>query len=143
MNAVQKEQQKTKPSQVWAVALIVSVLVAIMIGVGNHHLRVDKRLTTVEEQLDKIQGKLKKMKPPSQEITTDLLGESQPGGAVHFANTGTWGSWSSTKLCPENYYVCGMQQKVERSQGRGGDDTAMNGVAFYCCPIKTPWEEKK
>lgn len=47
---------------------------------------------------------------------------------------GPWGSWQKASYCPENYYVCGLSQKVETSQGRG-DDTALNEVALECCPL--------
>ena len=59
------------------------------------------------------------------------------GSAVDFANSGRWGEWSDAKFCPEGYYVCGMKQSVEPPQGSGSgdDDTAMNAVAFFCCPL--------
>ncbi len=49
-----------------------------------------------------------------------------PGG-------GGWGGWKGWSKCPENTYVCGMEQKVE--DPTGGDDTAMNAVQFLCCPF--------
>lgn len=36
-------------------------------------------------------------------------------------------------MCPRGQYVCGLLQKVELPID--GDDTAMNAVAFYCCPL--------
>ena len=36
-----------------------------------------------------------------------------------FPNTGRWGTWSEPVFCPEGQYVCGLQQKVERSLAKG------------------------
>ena len=57
-----------------------------------------------------------------------------PGAEIGFANSGDWGRWSDPRFCPAGQYVCGMRQKVERDQGNG-DDSAMNAIAFYCCPL--------
>ena len=45
-----------------------------------------------------------------------------------------WGLWKGAAFCPANHYVCGLEQKVEPTQGKG-DDTATNGVRMYCCPL--------
>ena len=58
----------------------------------------------------------------------------EPGDTIGFNHSGRWGTWSEPKFCPQGEYVCGLQQKVERSQG-SGDDTSMNAVAFLCCPF--------
>lgn len=57
-----------------------------------------------------------------------------PGPQMSFTNGGPWGTWSDPVYCPQGQYVCGLQQKVEAGQGKG-DDTAMNAVAFFCCPL--------
>ncbi|KAK3555428.1 hypothetical protein QTP86_016123 [Hemibagrus guttatus] len=44
-------------------------------------------------------------------------------------NCWTWGSWSS--LCGGTG-ICGIQTKVESSQGIS-DDTSLNDARFYCC----------
>ena len=54
---------------------------------------------------------------------------------MKFNNPVNWGEWSEPVYCPPGYYVCGMKQLVEPDQGRDRDDTAMNAVAFYCCPL--------
>ena len=66
------------------------------------------------------------VKPPKPQILT-------PGERIIFSNSAGWGSWSEAKFCPPGHYVCGLAQSVEPYQ-KGGDDTAMNAVAFYCCP---------
>ncbi len=60
-----------------------------------------------------------------------------PGQPIGFANAGGWGSWSDVKICPDGQWVCGLQQRVEPPVGGGigDDDTAMNAVRFYCCPL--------
>ena len=55
-----------------------------------------------------------------------------------------WGIWHEATYCPNNYYVCGLQQKVEPKQGGGSnDDTALNGVALKCCKFILPMESSK
>ena len=44
---------------------------------------------------------------------------------------GAWGNWSES--CPLPQGVCGLQTRVEPPQ-RGGDDTGLNSVKFFCCP---------
>ena len=58
----------------------------------------------------------------------------EPEGRYEFARGRGWGSWSDPLYCPVNQYVCGLEQSIEPNQGQG-DDTAMNAVAFYCCPL--------
>ena len=54
--------------------------------------------------------------------------------------SGTWGRWTEPRFCPPGAYVCGLQQRIEPWQ-EDGDDTAMNAVAFYCCPLSTDQAE--
>lgn len=44
----------------------------------------------------------------------------------------SWGTWLGVVSCPSGTAVCGVQTRVESSQG-WGDDTALNGVRFACC----------
>lgn len=57
----------------------------------------------------------------------------QPGDQILVPGAGPWGAWNDAR-CPANEYVCAIGQKVEGKQGKG-DDTAMNGVRFRCCPL--------
>ena len=46
-------------------------------------------------------------------------------------NTG-WGSWQPLRTCAAGQAVCGINTRVEGSQG-AGDDTSLNGIALACC----------
>ncbi len=56
------------------------------------------------------------------------------------ADGGSWGTWRDEYMCPERHYVCGIQQRIEGWQ-RDGDDTAMNGLRMFCCPLFTTGSE--
>ncbi len=43
-----------------------------------------------------------------------------------------WGEWQPKASCPANTAVCGIQVRVEGTQG-SGDDTAFNGLNIACC----------
>ena len=53
------------------------------------------------------------------------------------ADPGHWGDWREVFSCPERHYVCGLQQRIESPLGGGSgrDDTAMNGLRMFCCPL--------
>jgi len=46
-----------------------------------------------------------------------------------------WGEWSELVSCPSNTAICGINTLVESDQGNDVDDTALNGVKFYCCEL--------
>ncbi|KAG2425893.1 hypothetical protein HYH02_014894 [Chlamydomonas schloesseri] len=49
------------------------------------------------------------------------------------SGAGDYGSWSAWAACPASQYICGLQVKTQPAQGIFGDDTAVNGLRFYCC----------
>ncbi|XP_016105050.1 vitelline membrane outer layer protein 1-like [Sinocyclocheilus grahami] len=44
----------------------------------------------------------------------------------------SWGDWDYWSNTCDGKGICGIQTRVEESQGRG-DDTALNDVRMYCC----------
>jgi hypothetical protein len=57
---------------------------------------------------------------------------SKYGTVIEVSGGMPWGIWGGATYCPDNHYVCGINQKVESSQG-DGDDTAVNDLQIYCC----------
>ena len=74
---------------------------------------LDQRVESIEEALNK---------------------ERKPDRAIHAPEESPWGRWTGPAFCPKNAYICGLEQKIESRQGRD-DDTAMNGIRFFCCPL--------
>ena len=58
--------------------------------------------------------------------------DPKKGASTKTVENGYWGGWRGMKTCPDNTYVCGLETRVEGTQG-GGDDTAMNGIKMKCC----------
>lgn len=46
-------------------------------------------------------------------------------------NEGLWGNWKEKVMCPKDFFIYGVQAKVEKPQG-SGDDTALNGLRAKC-----------
>lgn len=46
-------------------------------------------------------------------------------------DSGLWGSWDRTSVCPRGYFIYHLIMKTEPSQGRG-DDSAANKFAYKC-----------
>lgn len=94
--------------------------------------------TSTQRQIDEISTNLLERQDFIDRVNSlqdfkDFNRNSRPQ-RVRVHGGGRWGSWHKASYCPENYYVCGLSQKVESSQGRG-DDTALNEVALECCPL--------
>ena len=118
-----------------SLAPILVVLVSMGIYLGKQSQGVIKLENDVKE-LQKNLGELKSdiQEAPSSGETVQQRHVPTPGQEIRFSNSGGFGKWSDPVFCPPGYYVCGLRQKVEGNQG-SGDDTSMNAVSFYCCPL--------
>jgi len=45
---------------------------------------------------------------------------------------GNWGDWRGMVMCPYGKYIGAGNVRFEDAIGRGGDDTALNGLAIWC-----------
>ena len=59
------------------------------------------------------------------------------------ARTSPDATWSDAQFCPAGQYVCGLRQMVEPYTGPGEDDSGVNSVGFYCCPLALPSEDTR
>ena len=117
-----------------SVALSATAIIgAVAFWAGGLDTRIRERLTELApEEADSTQGIVEE--PSTRSETAD----EDPARVIvrmDFANTVRWGEWSEPMYCPANHYVCGLAQKAEPGRGSGTDDTAVNGIAFYCCPL--------
>uniref|UniRef100_A0A8C5PBE1 Vitelline membrane outer layer protein 1 homolog n=1 Tax=Leptobrachium leishanense TaxID=445787 RepID=A0A8C5PBE1_9ANUR len=53
---------------------------------------------------------------------------------IDVPNVGPWGAWGNIQMCPQDYVATGFALKIQENQGYG-DDTAVNGIRLYCCPL--------
>ena len=118
------------------IGTILSVIVVI-VGATVYFTTIRHNIETVNQgigeltkRIDAIEEMLKPGDKPVEPVTRSPL--------KTFTNEGKWGKWSDPVYCDLGQYVCGLQQKVEEDQGggiNGGDDSAMNAVAFFCCSL--------
>jgi hypothetical protein len=47
----------------------------------------------------------------------------------------SFGSWKGWTHCPNNTFMCGLEQRVENSCGADCDDTGVNDIKILCCPF--------
>ena len=127
------------------IAALVAIAVAA-VSAGYYFGVTRERLDTIEGKLAELNGSLTDTvdmlqghvnnphsdRRPDQAVTPNGVG--QPGDIFTFANSAPWGKWSDPLYCPTGEVVCGLKQRVEAPID--GDDTAMNAVGFYCCPLK-------
>ena len=103
-----------------------------------HEAQTSELLTSTERQIEEIANNLMKRSDFIKQVSPmqkfkDFNRKSMIK-RVNVNGGGSWGSWERPSYCPENYFVCGLRQRVERSQGKG-DDTALNDIALECCPL--------
>ncbi|KAH3782874.1 hypothetical protein DPMN_160796 [Dreissena polymorpha] len=59
--------------------------------------------------------------------------ETRTTGEILIAQGGMpWGDWEWSNQRPPNSAICGIQTKIESSQG-GGDDTSLADIKMFCC----------
>lgn len=46
-----------------------------------------------------------------------------------------WGFWGPWAECPPDTAVCGLQTRLEPYKGVMDDDTALNDIRVFCCPL--------
>ncbi|XP_042863969.1 vitelline membrane outer layer protein 1 homolog [Penaeus japonicus] len=62
-------------------------------------------------------------------ICTNYPEDEMVGGGE---NWGAWGPWAE---CPPDTAVCGLQTRLEPYMGVMDDDTALNDIRVFCCPL--------
>lgn len=87
---------------------------------GDPGPRGEKGDSFAAEELAQIKEEVFKKRESNSGVLTDVKGGM------------SWGAWRGATYCPDNHYVCGVNQKVEGSRG-SGDDTAVTDLRIYCC----------
>lgn len=95
---------------------------------------VSKRVTEIDEsKLDEQAVKAK-----IAEAIRTLASAPENRTMMRFEDSKGWdrfGNWSEAQTCDSGFYVCGLKQKMEAYRGSGHDDSAINAIAIYCCPL--------
>ena len=106
--------------------VIISSLIQSIVPVAIALIAAGIYVGSTEQRLDALEkAAVEEVKPED-----PGMGGEQPVQRI-FTNSAPWGNWSDPLYCPKGQYVYGLQQKVERPQGKG-DDTGMTAVTFYC-----------
>lgn len=58
-------------------------------------------------------------------------------GEWQSSSCGDWGTWRSSKECPEGMKICGVRYQFQKHLSSHGDDTALNGLELQCCTIRS------
>lgn len=67
------------------------------------------------------------------ELFCDSTGEWQGGEQPAFCQRSWDGDGPSEGACPDNMVICGFAAYVTNNLPTG-DNTALNGIHFHCCP---------
>ena len=110
-----------------------AIIGAVAFWAGGMDVRIQERLTELApEEPEPSPGIVEE---PSTSVERAGEDPARVIFRMDFANTVRWGEWSEPMHCPTDYYVSGLVQKAEPGRGSGTDDTAVNGIAFYCAPL--------
>lgn len=122
-----------------AIVLLPSIGAAVFYIGGAYESLIDmeedikelEKGTSIEKAKEEAIGEMREMINSMRQDNnpTALRRIIVPGG-------GPWGRWQGEIRCPDNYFVCGLEQKVEPRQGGDGDDTALNAIRMICCPFR-------
>ena len=93
-------------------------------------------LISSAQKLEKSQGSKR-----DDTATNSVRFKCSDGEAIQATGGTPWGSWGGYHACPDKKIlgtvyrtvICGIQTRIESDQGRGDDDTALNGAKYACC----------
>lgn len=123
LTAIEKSKSLTslKEERLAAIALVEQSANASLKKMQEQERKGSAQFTQFDDRLKQVEAFIVRKRPALDEPI------EAPGEAP-------WGLWKGPTFCPANHYVCGLEQKVEPTQGKG-DDTATNGIRMYCCPL--------
>jgi hypothetical protein len=135
--------------------VIVTVIIAFITGalyIGNlqgriQALETDKNYASIKAEKDAVLLTIKEAKETALaefKVTNQRISSLEANWnknrsstsviELPIGNGGAWGSYRGAKQCPNNHYVCGLEQRTEKKQG-SDDDTGVTGIKFQCCPL--------
>ncbi len=81
-----------------------------------------------------VGGNIKLKNPGGDDMgATNLMLTSKNGNSLFHPVPLPYGNFQGFRSCPAKTAVCGIRTRIERPQGPGRDDTALNGVQLACC----------